>query len=124
MLSAEISDLSPNLDQIGHGDTYHNDVNEGDRIERDVPQIHESQEAVDDESYGEHGHQGGPQIEAHEYEGDHEHCTHAGYKVPERVLDNRQVLLVEHVGFTGGRNKSFPMKTRWCILYYRRPPPM
>ena len=87
-------DVAGELDADAAG---HDEVDQRNCVEGDVPPEHEAEQVDDDEDDDEDGHDGRLQVESAEDESDCENWSERNRQRSDRVLDHGQVLLVEDV---------------------------
>lgn len=80
---------------------YHDQIDEWHSIEGDVPEIHESQDVHQYHADRDDDHNGREEVKTQQQEGDQEDGGNADTQVLDCVFHNGQVLLIEHVPYTG-----------------------
>jgi len=75
----------------------HDEVDERDGVEGDVPPVHQGPQVDQDQDDAEQDDCGRPEVHAHEEESDHKYCGQGDPQGGQRVLPHRQVLLVKHI---------------------------
>ena len=77
--------------------TYHHKIHEGDRIKRNVPEIHDAEHVGDYHQDGYEDHDRRMNVKSQEDEGNDENCRHRNAQTGQNVSPHSQVLFVEDV---------------------------
>ena len=77
--------------------THHHKIHEGDRIKRNVPEIHDAEHVGDYHQDGNEDHDRRMNVKTQEDEGNDENCRHRNAQTGQNVSPHSQVLFVEDV---------------------------